>query len=52
MKEIEADKNLIAACGLYCGACRKYLSAKCYGCHNNEKATWWCVIIAYLRRRF
>ena len=40
MKSIEANKELIAACGLYCGACRKYLSDKCPGCHNNEKATW------------
>ena len=40
MKEIEVNKELIAACGLYCGACRKYLGAKCPGCHENEKATW------------
>lgn len=40
MKNIEANKELIAACGLYCGACRKYLSDKCPGCHDNEKATW------------
>ncbi len=26
MKDIEANKELIAACGFYCGACRKYLS--------------------------
>ncbi len=36
----EADKEYIAACGLYCGACRKFLSGKCPGCHRNEKATW------------
>ncbi len=40
MKNIEANKELIAACGLYCGACRKYLSDKCSGCHANEKAAW------------
>lgn len=40
MKKIEASKELIAACGLYCGACRKYLSEKCPGCRDNEKATW------------
>lgn len=40
MKDIEANKELIAACGLYCGACRKYLSDKCLGCHENVKATW------------
>lgn len=40
MKEIVADPNLVAYCGLYCGACQKYLSDKCPGCHENEKATW------------
>lgn len=39
-KSIKTDKLLIAACGLYCGACRKYLSAKCPGCHENKKASW------------
>lgn len=40
MKEVEAHKELIAACGLYCGACRKYLVGKCPGCRINEKASW------------
>lgn len=39
-KEISIDKNLIAFCGLYCGACRSYLSDKCAGCKENVKATW------------
>ena len=39
-KEIVADINLIAKCGLYCGACRSYLSGKCPGCTDNVKATW------------
>ncbi len=39
-KKITADKNLIAACGLYCGACRSYLSGKCFACKDNVKATW------------
>lgn len=30
----------IAACGLFCGACRKYLAGKCPGCRRYEKATW------------
>ena len=30
----------IGACGLYCGACRKYRSGKCSGCQENEKADW------------
>jgi len=40
MKEIVADANLIAFCGLYCGACRRYLLDKCPGCRENEKASW------------
>lgn len=39
-KEIVANKDLIAYCGLYCGACRSYLSGKCPGCRENVKATW------------
>ena len=40
MKSIAADQSLVAYCGLYCGACSKYLKDKCPGCHLNEKATW------------
>jgi hypothetical protein len=40
MKEVTADKNLIAYCGLYCGACKKYLAGSCPGCHENNKASW------------
>lgn len=40
MKQIIATSDSIAACGLYCGACRKFLSGKCPGCKNNEKASW------------
>ncbi len=39
----QKNKNsieLIAACGLYCGACRKYIAGKCPGCKENEKASW------------
>jgi len=38
-KEIIADTNLIAYCGLYCGACRSYLAGRCPGCKDNVKAT-------------
>ena len=38
--EIVKDVNLVAACGLYCGACRAYLKNHCPGCSNNEKAKW------------
>ncbi len=40
MKSITADTNTIAYCGLYCGACKKYLKEKCPGCQANEKAKW------------
>jgi hypothetical protein len=43
MREITADKNLVAYCGLYCGACKSYLRERCPGCHENAKATW-CTI--------
>jgi hypothetical protein len=38
--EIVKDVNLIAACGLYCGACRQYLKDRCPGCRKNDKAKW------------
>ena len=36
MKTIVSDTQNIAACGLYCGACRKFLAEKCPGCKQNE----------------
>jgi hypothetical protein len=40
MKDIVVDSNNIAYCGLYCGGCRKFLTEKCPGCQENEKASW------------
>jgi hypothetical protein len=40
MKEVVANKELVAYCGLYCGACKKYLAGSCPGCHENSKASW------------
>ena len=40
MKDIKADVNHIAFCGLYCGACNRFLKGGCPGCQKNEKATW------------
>jgi len=40
MKGIVSDQALVAFCGLYCGACRRYLSEKCPGCRENRKASW------------
>jgi hypothetical protein len=39
-KTVAIDKNLIAKCGLYCGACNKYLNGKCPGCEHNTNASW------------
>jgi len=33
-------EKLVAPCGIYCGACKKYIKGKCPGCSHNEKATW------------
>jgi len=38
--EAENNKELVSYCGLYCGSCKKFVSGKCSGCFNNEKATW------------
>ena len=40
VKTITASTEHIAACGLYCGACRKYLYGKCPGCRQNDQASW------------
>ena len=37
---MKPENEKIAACGLYCGACRKFQSGKCPGCLKNEKASW------------
>ena len=40
MKEVVADTRLVALCGLFCGACKRYLRGGCPGCVENLKATW------------
>ncbi|MFA5206814.1 MAG: DUF3795 domain-containing protein [Lentisphaeria bacterium] len=40
MKPVVADARLVAACGLYCGACGAYLRGRCPGCCENRKASW------------
>lgn len=37
---IAPQPDAVAACGLYCGACRKFVRGKCPGCKENEKAGW------------
>ena len=36
LKPVVNSTQLIAACGLYCGACRKYRLGKCPGCRMAE----------------
>jgi hypothetical protein len=52
MRQIVADKNLIARCGLYCGACRRYLREQCPGCHENAKAGWCKVRTCCIDRQY
>jgi hypothetical protein len=40
MMPIPTNANLVAYCGLYCGACGQYLREKCPGCKENTKAGW------------
>jgi Protein of unknown function (DUF3795) len=40
MKEIVSDSERVAFCGLYCGACGRYLRGKCQGCRDNNSAGW------------
>jgi len=40
LKPIVADVDLVAYCGLYCGACGAYRRGRCPGCRENQKATW------------
>jgi len=52
MKAIVSDPDMVAYCGLYCGACRAYLKDRCPGCHENEKATWCKVRSCCIENRF
>lgn len=40
--DITKDENLIAYCGLYCGACPRFLKGKCNGCKENNPS--WCKV--------
>jgi hypothetical protein len=52
MKEIVSDPNLVAYCGLYCGACGSYLKGRCPGCHENVKAKWCKVRSCCIEHKF
>lgn len=40
MPDIPINADLVARCGLYCGACKAFIKGKCPGCHENEDASW------------
>jgi len=40
MKPVTTDTELVAYCGLYCGACRAWRKGRCPGCHENARAGW------------
>ncbi|HRY30294.1 MAG TPA: DUF3795 domain-containing protein [Elusimicrobiota bacterium] len=50
--EIAADANRVAFCGLYCGACGRYLKGACPGCQQNAKAAWCAVRTCCLESHF
>ena len=52
MKEITADKDLIAYCGLYCGACRSYLKGKCPGCLKNDNNKWCQIRVCCIKNNY
>ena len=52
MKSITADPELVAYCGLFCGACGRYLRETCAGCHENSKASWCKVRSCNIERHY
>ena len=52
MEPIVASTELVAHCGLYCGACRSYRKGRCKGCHENAKAGWCKVRACCLERDY
>lgn len=47
----QANAELVAHCGLYCGACKSFMNGKCKGCHENSKATWCKVRACCIEKR-
>lgn len=45
ISEYEINKELVSYCGLYCGACKKYVNKECNGCKSESKVTpKWCKV--------
>jgi hypothetical protein len=47
--EITSDSGLVAACGLYCGACKAYRKGSCKGCSSHDNKHW-CKILRCCRQ--
>lgn len=43
---------LVAYCGLFRGACRKFLNDKCPGCRDDAKAAWCTVRTCNIERHY
>ncbi|MFO7446771.1 MAG: DUF3795 domain-containing protein [Ignavibacteriaceae bacterium] len=41
---VKSDEQLVSYCGLYCGACNKYLNGKCSGCRSKNSILSRCSI--------
>lgn len=52
MTKQQTDAAYVAACGLYCGACTKYVKGKCPGCRENGRASWCAVRSCCLERGY
>lgn len=52
MKSVTANPELVAHCGLYCGACGKYIRGRCEGCHKNTRAAWCKVRSCNIERHY
>lgn len=52
MKSIVADAKNVGFCGIFCGACKRFLSDGCPGCRENAKASWCKVRTCCLERKF
>ncbi|MBF0208851.1 MAG: DUF3795 domain-containing protein [Oligoflexia bacterium] len=40
LSEIPCSEKLVSYCGLYCGACGRYLKGACLGCAESVGKTW------------
>ncbi|OGJ92481.1 MAG: hypothetical protein A2487_00770 [Candidatus Raymondbacteria bacterium RifOxyC12_full_50_8] len=52
MREVTEKPELVAYCGLYCGACGAYLKERCKGCHENTKATWCKIRLCCIEKNY